>query len=623
MRVVRQSAADPTGAERTLSQVFSRLSRPPSTLAGLSKLPTTPVAHASAPLTALPPRRGRARLLEGANTVAARIVASLKAPRSGLQVVIWLSLWLAVCLNWRLWSDLASVGGAPSVYLPLICKVAVLIFCANLATLSVTAWDRWMKPLWILVLLSAAVMQHYMLAYRVVMDTSMLANALQTDPSEVRDLVSWSLVGSVLVVAGPPIVWLVCADLKPRPFLVQARRALGLLAISLVALFGSGLILYREIVPLLRAHQQLRYVINPLAGFTALAVLELKPVFGRSKRLVPISAGAALGPTHAAGMRPPLLVLVIGETARGDHFGINGYARDTTPQIATRNVVSFHEVRSCGTNTIDSVPCMFSHLGHADYTGSKVTYENLLDVLQAAGLGVFWLDNQAGCKSVCRRIANASTARDDRRVGDQTLCADGECLDEVMLGELDARLAEQPPERRRNGVVLVLHVMGSHGPAYSKRSPPRAKRFLPECTTTALASCRHTELMNVYDNTIAYTDEFLARTIDWLKTKSARYDTKLLYLSDHGESLGEYGLFLHGIPYRLAPDVQKQVAMILWPGGSASTQRALSGECLRAKVDQPLTHDNMYHTVLGLVDVTTPTYRPALDITAGCWSAAH
>lgn len=190
-----------------------------------------------------------------------------------------------------------------------------------------------------------------------------------------------------------------------------------------------------------------------------------------------------------------------------------------------------------------------------------------------------------------------------------------------MLHNLDARLAALPAAQRERGVLLVLHQMGSHGPAYYKRSADAGKRFMPECRTEVLADCAHGELVNAYDNSIAATDAFLGKTIDWLRGQSAKYDTALLYLSDHGESLGEYGLFLHGMPYGVAPDMQKHVPMVAWMDTSFLRRDGLAADCLRASGDAPLTHDNLYHTVLGLLDVQSPSYQRPLDAFSGCRSA--
>jgi lipid A ethanolaminephosphotransferase len=201
------------------------------------------------------------------------------------------------------------------------------------------------------------------------------------------------------------------------------------------------------------------------------------------------------------------------------------------------------------------------------------------------------------------------------------LCADGECLDEALLEGLDARIAALPAERRKQGVLLVMHQMGSHGPAYYKRSAPPPKRFLPECTNTTLGQCDREQLLNAYDNTIVATDRFLAETIAWLKGRGAGYAPALVYMSDHGESLGELGIFLHGLPYAFAPEAQKRVPFIAWLGAELAAQRGIDTACLGRSLDVPLSHDNLYHSVLGLVDVTTPTYRRELDAFAPCRKA--
>jgi lipid A ethanolaminephosphotransferase len=401
-------------------------------------------------------------------------------------------------------------------------------------------------------------------------------------------------------------------------FLSKLWRNAALLALAVVVALAAAVSMNRELAPLMRNNVHLRYMMNPIASLYSTGSVFIKPLFKRSGKLIPITAGTSLGASYAAQVRPPMFVVVVGETARADHFALNGYARDTTPELARRGVLSYRDVHSCGTNTLASVPCMFSPLGKQGYESRKDDYENLVDVLQASGLAVLWLDNQAGCKDVCTRVPNASAFDGLDAATKKALCDGDECLDDVMLENLDARIAALPAERRAKGVVLVMHQMGSHGPAYYKRSAPDVKRFTPECKTNALAECGHNELMNVYDNSIVQTDRFLARTIDWLKAQSKQYDPAMLYVSDHGESLGEYGLFLHGVPYSFAPEAQKHVPMVTWFSDGMSERRKLSRSCMEAGLDAPLTHDNLYHTVLGVMDVNTPTYKPALDALASC-----
>ncbi len=537
------------------------------------------------------------------------------------RVVLWLSLYLLAAANWPLWLNLASIGRAPSVYLFSILGVGWLVFMGTIAVLVLTAWSRWVKPLWIVIVLLAAVVQHYMFAYRMVMDPSMVANVLQTDPNEARDLVSAGLIADVAWVWLPAAVWLWFVRILPEPWWRKAWRNLALCVLAILLAVVGLLATAKQVMPLMRANPHLRYMMNPIATIYSTGTVALRPMFQRRREFVKISGDAVLGASYAGRQKPPLLVLVVGETARGDHFSLNGYSRDTNPALAARDVVSFRHVRSCGTNTIASVPCMFSHLGRKDFEARRNDYENLLDVLQAAGLAVLWLDNQAGCKGVCARVPSAQTNDPVQIARHPGICNADECLDAILLEGLDARIQALPAPRRAKGVVVVMHQMGSHGPAYYRRSSEAIKRFKPECRITNLAECSHMELVNAYDNTIAYTDHMLGGVVDWLKSRSEDFDGGMFYMSDHGESLGEYGLYLHGVPYDFAPEAQKNVAFVTWLNGGLGKRSRVADECLRTKVDVPLTHDHLYHTVLGVMDVESKTYLQGLDAFSTCRGA--
>lgn len=187
-----------------------------------------------------------------------------------------------------------------------------------------------------------------------------------------------------------------------------------------------------------------------------------------------------------------------------------------------------------------------------------------------------------------------------------------------MLAGLDERLAALEPDRRARGVVLVLHQMGSHGPAYARRTPPDFQPFGLACRSQMLSDCSADGLRDAYDNTIAYTDRFLGRTLDWLAARQPGFDTGLLYVSDHGESLGENGLYLHGMPYALAPRQQTHVPMVMWLSAGLQRRLGASPSCLRARAMQVLSHDHVFHSVLGLLDVETTAHDPALDLLSDC-----
>jgi len=545
----------------------------------------------------------------------------LATPLSAQQAVLRLSLYLLLTTNVPLWLHLRHLHSSATAFAAL----AALVLCGMLALLSLTAWTfvaRGIKLLWWLIALVAALAQYYMLTYGVVMDPGMLANVLQTDVREASDLLGIRLLLSVMVVLFLPTWWLLRLPLRPMPLLHQATRNLGLLVLALTIAAATLLINGRELAPLMRNHPQLRYLMNPLASLYSTTVSVVRPLLARHRTLLPMTAGTALGATHHPQARPLLFVLVVGETARSDHFGINGYARNTTPQLAalqaTGELVSWHNVFSCGTSTLASLPCMFSPLGKTAFEARKDDTENLLDIAQAAGLAVLWLENQSGCKGVCNRIAHVQASDNLPPQVAASLCPDGQCADLAMLHALDDRVNALPAVQREHGVLLVMHQIGSHGPAYYKRSGSAEKHFLPECQTEVLSQCAHDALTNAYDNSIIATDAFLGHTIDWLHAQSAHYDTGLLYVSDHGESLGEYGLYLHGMPWRMAPDVQKHVPMVAWLDASLTQRLNVSTDCLRADIDRRFTHDHLFHTVLGLVDVISPAWQQELDIVAHC-----
>lgn len=511
------------------------------------------------------------------------------------------ALWIALPGNLALWQRLLSLGVArgPVGWL-LAAGMLVIVWAGVAALLACFAWPRVFKPVTLGLLLVTALAAHFMLSYGVVMDPGMLANALQTDAHEARALLNWHLPATLAMIGGLPALLLLRQPLAYGPLPRQFARNAGLLAVSLGLAATALLASFQPLSALMRNHKDVRYLVNPLASLYSLGRVAGKPWQHDDGAPVAIGTDARL----AAGPRPTILLLVLGETARADHFGINGYGRDTTPMLARNDVVSFTNAWACGTSTAASVPCMFSHLAREQFETRNRQYEGLLDVLQRAGLAVLWIDNQAGCKGVCDRVPHADTAAGS--------------LDGAMLDGLDARIAALDPERVRHGVVVVMHQMGSHGPDYHRRSPPDAKPFMPECTTSALSDCSRDAVVNAYDNSIRYTDRFLGEAMDWLRSRGDAADTALLYVSDHGESLGENNLYLHGLPYVIAPDVQKHVPWITWTSDGYQRHRRLSMSCLRAAAGTRLSHDHYFHTVLGLMRVETSVYDPALDAYAKC-----
>lgn len=532
-----------------------------------------------------------------------------------LWVVVLASFWIATICNLALWRTLARLPDLSSTQsITISIALALVIGLATAGLLSLLAWRWTLKPVIMLFCVSAAFGAYFMLSYGIVIDQTMIVNALQTDARETRDLLNWRLLATVLVLAVLPCTLLWRQHIRLQSPTRQALCNVAALLASCALLVVVLLVFFQSLASVMRNYPQVRYLINPLNSFYALGSVAAKPFQRNETAFLPLGEDAKLGASYAGQTKPPLLLLVLGETGRSGNFAVNGYERPTTPELAKENIASQRNAWSCGTSTAASVPCMFSNLGRANYESRPANYEGLMDVLQHAGLAVLWLDNQSGCKGVCDRIAHADTS--ELKV--PGLCDGGECFDEVMLHGLDERIAALPAERRAKGVVVVMHQMGSHGPAYFKRSPAAFKKFLPECTNNALQSCERQGLVNAYDNSIVYTDHFLGSSIQWLKGQQASHATALLYLADHGESLGENNLYLHGMPYSVAPDVQKRVPWITWLSQGFEQRSHVTTTCLQQDLNAPISHDNYFHSVLGLMNVQTRVYQPTLDIYARC-----
>ncbi len=528
------------------------------------------------------------------------------------------SLWLASVGNYALWQQihqLPEVSGLRGLAFAL--GFGAIIAATITTLLGFLNWRGGLKPVLSVFFLSAASGAYFMVSYGIVIDSTMITNVLQTDTKEALDLLNWRMLISLMLLGVLPCWVLWITPLKTLRFGQQAISNIITVVASLALIVAALLAVFQDFSSIMRNHTQLRYLVNPLNSFYAIGVVAAKPFQRDNKILLPVgqdAKAAALKPSD----KPPLLLLVLGETARMGNFGINGYERNTTPELAKENIISLKGVMSCGTSTATSVPCMFSHMGKEAFEARKNNFESLIDVLQHAGLAVLWIDNQSGCKGVCERVPQALT----KELKHPTLCKDGECFDEIMLQQLDDRIKALPAERRAKGVVVVMHQMGSHGPAYYKRVPDSFKKFQPECKSNALQDCSRDQVVNSFDNTILYTDHFLGQAIQWLKKTEATAAPALLYVSDHGESLGENNLYLHGLPYRVAPDVQKRVPWITWWSSRFEQQRGLSRGCLKNKVNAALTHDSYFHSVLGLMGVNTEVYQAKLDVHADCRSAS-
>ena len=326
--------------------------------------------------------------------------------------------------------------------------------------------------------------------------------------------------------------------------------------------------------------------------------------------VAPLGEDVAQGAQLSNSDKPLVFVLFVGETTRAANFGLEGYARNTTPNLAAReDVIYFPNTTSCGTVTTVSVPCMFSPFSQDDYSRDQYfASENLVDVISRAGFDVQWWDNNTGDQTVMQRLDWAKVDA----TWDPDACAAGECTDAIFLPLIDQVL-----ETATGNTLLILHMIGSHGPAYFMRYPESRAQFTPDCRSAEFADCTDQAIINAYDNTIIEADYVLARAIERL-SQAQNVDTAMLYISDHGESLGEGGVFLHGLPRFMAPDVQTHVPFLVWLGQSYQSRFGIDQTCLESNRNSGTSQDMVFHSMLGLLNLDTEARDPRLDITTAC-----
>jgi lipid A ethanolaminephosphotransferase len=528
----------------------------------------------------------------------------------------WLTLLVSAFLlvfdNFALWRHLFEVAppGEGRNALMLAALGLLLAGAFNLL-LTLVAVRGLFKPVLTALLFIGAGVAYFMNQYGVVIDTGMVRNVLETDAAEAGDLFSPSLAGYLLLLGALPawLLWKTPVAYRRWPRELLAKGVSGALTATLMV--GVLALNYQSLSSLLRNHHEIHLQLTPSNALGALFGYVREATARPQGPLRPIGTDAVRVQPAGGAPRHSLTVLVVGESARADDFGLDGYGRDTTPELARiPGLVSFTHMQSCGTETAVSVPCMFSDLTRAGYSDAAAkSQENLLDVLKRAGYDVLWRDNQAGCKESCNGADFVSLTHDK----DPAYCAGGECHDAILLRDLQGLI-----DHLQRDTVLVLHQMGSHGPDYYKRVPAGFEPFTPVCRSNELSQCSRDSIVNAYDNTVRYTDHVLASLIGILQANQGKVDTGLFYLSDHGESLGEYNLFLHGMPYALAPDQQKHIASVAWFSPGYQRDLGVDSTCLAGERDAELSQDNLFHSMLGLLQVRTQVYRPALDLFAPC-----
>jgi lipid A ethanolaminephosphotransferase len=451
------------------------------------------------------------------------------------------------------------------------------------------------KTILIIMLVVSSVTSYFMNCYHVVIDSDMIRNALQTNIEESCDLYNIKLILYIFLLGVLPSVFIYKVKMVESTFRVEAYKKIKILLLSFLTIVVMLFSFSKFYTSFFREHKPLRYYTNPTYWIYSIGDYITKTLNSGEIVVKPIGLDAQI--THTL-KEPKLVIMVVGEAARADHFSLNGYSRETNPLLKKEKIINLPHVSSCGTSTAHSVPCMFSIYERDDYSYKKgIGTENLLDVLNHTNqVDILWRDNNSDSKGVALRVP----FEDYRTPQTNTIC-DEECRDEGMLVGLN----EYIQKRKDKDILIVLHQMGNHGPAYNRRYTEEFEKFTPVCKTNQLEECSQESIKNAYDNALLHTDHFLSEVIQLLKEYDNSHKTSMIYMSDHGESLGEHGLYLHGLPYFMAPDAQTHVGALVW-----------FGEKNQKEIDpnKAYSHDNLFHTLLGLFEVKTKVYKKELDM---------
>lgn len=518
---------------------------------------------------------------------------------------------LCLLYNKKFWTTffMATGGWTIDGLLLNVSSVLIIVMLFN-AGLTFVNFRYVLKPVLIVLFLLTSFASYFTNQYGATIDKGMMQNVFETDVQEAAELFSYSLAISFIFLGVLPSVVILRLKIDYGRYPSNLVRKALIIACSALAMTLFVFTFYKSLAPTFRQHRELRYLLTPTNYIQAInGVVKMKAA--RTAVKAPHGTDAKKNLTWDANFKKTVTIIILGETARAANFSLNGYARQTNPLLSQRHdIFNFTNVQSCGTATAVSVPCVFSSLGRENYSDEKAkSQQGLMAVLNYANFSLLWRNNNSGCKGTCDGVEYEDLSVPQPGIEG---CTNDECYDERLLIGLENRIAIA-----KNDLVIVLHQKGSHGPAYWRRYPAKFARFGPVCQSTMFSNCTTESIVAAYDNTVLYTDYVIDQAITLLQ-KNPQIDSSLVYFADHGESLGEKNMFLHGAPFIISPVEQRHVPLIVWLSEGFRKRVKLDSACLTARRDQVLSHDNIFHSVLGMLQVRTNVYKPTLDIFAGC-----
>ena len=432
------------------------------------------------------------------------------------------------------------------------------------------------KFLLVLFFIINSIAVYFVNTYSVIIDESMIGNVLNTQYSEARSFFSLKLVLYVLFLGIIPSIYIIKAKI------INDTWKKFLTTISLTLLFILALVFVNasNVLWIDKNSKTLGGLAMPWS-YTVNISLFYTHQFKKNKKEI-LLPNATIKDNQKS-----IVILVIGESARSQNFSLYGYQKNTNPLLSkTPNLFHFNATSSA-TYTTAGLKAILEH------TTEDKLYEILPNYLYRNNVEVIWRTSNWGEPPV--HIKNYQKKEDL-----MPNCKGEGCnYDELLL----TGLKEQIQASKKNKILIVLHTSMSHGPTYSKKYPPQFERFKPVCNSVELGKCSQTELINAYDNTIVYTDYVLSKVIDDLK-QLKEFNSTMIFVSDHGESLGENNLYMHGLPLSIAPKEQYEIPFIVW----------MSDSTKQLKPNKQLSQNNVFHSVLNFLGIQSPIYNEEMNI---------
>ena len=433
------------------------------------------------------------------------------------------------------------------------------------------------KILLVLFFIINAVAVYFINTYSVIIDESMIGNVLNTNYSESSSFFSIKLVLYVVLLGILPSIFII----KAKIITVTVKKFLVSISLTLLFLLTLAFANASNWLWIDKNSKTLGGLAMPWSYAVNIPLFYIHQFKKNEKEIL-------LPDATIKDNQKSVVILVIGESARSENFSLYGYPKNTNPLLSKIPNVSHFNATSDATYTTAGVKSIVEH------ENTDELYEILPNYLYRNNVDVIWRTTNWGEPPV--HIKNYQ----NREVLMPNCKGDGCDYDGILL----SGLKEQILASKKNKILIVLHTSTSHGPTYSKKYPAQFEIFKPVCNSVELGNCSHTELVNAYDNTIVYTDYLLANVIEDLK-QLQEYKSAMIFVSDHGESLGENNLYMHGLPRSIAPKQQYEIPFIVWTSDNSARQM---------KPNKILTQNYVFHSVLNFLNIQSPVYKEQMNI---------